>query len=184
MEVLIKILVEGFKLIRNHKLFKKNFHSSLYMIKIKPSSKESHIGVLSDTHGDIKLVRKAVDFLKKHPVDLLVLPGDIGFFTIKSYQLIINACRRLKIPLIPFPGSHENSFTWKKSLAPYKKDKNIIDGFKNRLIRFGDYNLVMVPGSQVVSSGTKSYNGGNIWLTSDKITPARLRQANKKITRS
>lgn len=150
------------------------------MINLKPSSEEPRIAVLSDTHGDIKAVKKVVDYLKKHPVDLLVLPGDIGFFTIRSYERIFRLCLKLKIPFIPFPGSHENSFTWKKAIKKVN-NKLLIDGYKNNFIKFADYNLIIFPGSEAVSSGTIPYNGGNIWMIDKKLNPSDKRKRSRRL---
>lgn len=139
----------------------------------------SRFAYISDLHG--KDPKKYIRTLYKHPVDLIVLGGDIPDYTQKNFISLCKKFLRLNIPIIIFPGSHENCFMYKKALSKIK-NKLLIDAtkIKNRRIQFGDVDLIIIPGSDSVSSGSKPYNGGTYYLF-DKKDAAQLRRAKKKL---
>ncbi|MCA9477967.1 MAG: metallophosphoesterase [Nanoarchaeota archaeon] len=139
----------------------------------------SRFAFISDLHG-----KNPIHFLKKlksHPVDLVVLGGDIPDCTQRNLESICKKFLTLNIPIIIYPGSHENSDTYKKALSNVK-NRLLIDALKikNRHIQFGEMDLIIIPGSDTVASGTKAFNGGNHWLF-EKREPSRLKKANQRI---
>lgn len=134
---------------------------------------------ISDLHG--KDPTPHIKKIKKQAIDLVVLGGDIPDSTQKSLTSICKKFLTLNIPVVIFPGSHENGEVYKKALSKIK-DENLIDATKvnNRRIFFGDMDLIIIPGSDVVGRGSKNYNGGSFWLR-EKKTPKIVKESNKKI---
>ncbi|MBD3259791.1 hypothetical protein GF371_04140 [Candidatus Woesearchaeota archaeon] len=110
------------------------------------------IGVVSDLHGNISAARNFAKYFLKHPVDAVVLNGDLSEIGEEdSVKDIVLCFKKLKCPVYVIPGSHES---WKqyRKLKRIKKN-NIIDCFKmsNRKKKLDSYDLVFMPGSDFLS---------------------------------
>ncbi|MFP4118973.1 MAG: metallophosphoesterase [Candidatus Woesearchaeota archaeon] len=155
------------------------------METINAQREEPKIAVITDLHGDRETAREMKEFLQTQDVDIIVLAGDTPDNTKATFTWMIKNFRRVSVPVIVFPGSHENSFLYKEVLKGFKDDKNVIDGRKqeNWRVRIDGYELLLIPGSDTVARGTNRKNGGNMWLVTDKETPQLKAQLTKKIQR-
>jgi len=153
------------------------------MRRIQTEAKEPKIGVAVDLHGNLYAARKIALEFKQENVDCIVLPGDIPDFTKQNLRLMIRAFLKVKVPVIIFGGSHENSQTYNAVLKEFKEDKLVIDAMHktNQRIKLGEYELLMIPGSGSISSGSKAYNGGNMWLIEEHKTKKLIKELNEKI---
>ena len=134
------------------------------MKNLKTVTTEPNIAYITDFHGGRDATRRAVAYLKDHPVHLIVLGGDIPDFTPSTFAYQLRIFLKLGKPVIVFPGSHENSENYEKTIKELKKNPLLIDGVKERKVKLNNFNLLIVPGSDSVSSGNKPYNGGSYKL--------------------
>ncbi len=149
-------------------------------------SKLPRIAIISDIHGDLAMARQMASFLERESVDTIILAGDIPDDTKTNFKKILSSFNKLDIPTIVFPGSHENSFTYESTLKEFNNSSSLIDASKreNQHIRLKEHDLFIIPGSHVVSAGSTSYKGGNMWLLDKRRTPqakARLTRRAKKL---
>ncbi|MGM5481189.1 MAG: metallophosphoesterase family protein [Nanobdellota archaeon] len=153
------------------------------METITTEREEPKVAIITDLHGDTETAREMKEFLQTQEIDGVVLAGDTPDNTKANFTWMIKNFRRLKVPVIVFPGSHENSFLYKEVLKGFKNDTNVIDGMKqeNWRVRIKGYELLLIPGSDTVARGTTRKNGGNMWLVTDKETPQLKVQLTKKI---
>lgn len=150
-------------------------------MKVRCENDEPRVAVVTDLHGDVESVGRMVAYLDKYPVDLVVLNGDIPDFTATNLRKILQMFLKLDVHVVFFGGSHENSVLIEKALAPIK-DKNLIDAntISKRIVELGKYKLFMIPGSDTISSGSRKFNGGNMWLV-NKRNKKDLVGMNKRI---
>jgi Icc-related predicted phosphoesterase len=138
---------------------------------------EGIVAYISDIHGDKTATKKIVQRLQQENIQTIILGGDIPDFSAQSLTFHIKQFLTLKKPIILFPGSHENSELYTKTLKELKH-KLVIDGVTQRKIAFGAFDFLIVPGSDSVSTGTKPYNGGNY-----KLIKKKSPQTVQKLTR-
>ncbi|MCF7799192.1 metallophosphoesterase [Candidatus Woesearchaeota archaeon] len=146
------------------------------MKQLKTVTAEPTIAYITDLHGNREATRHAATYLKENPVHIIILGGDIPDFTPSTLSYQLRMFLKLNKPVIIFPGSHENSENYTKALKEFSKNTNLIDGVKERHIVLNNFNLLIVPGSDTVSSGNRSFNGGTYKLTKTKspTTTAKL----------
>ncbi len=145
------------------------------MRTITATTTQPIIAYIADFHGDKNASKKAITYLKEHPVHLVVLGGDIPDFSPNTLTTQLRLFLKLNVPIIVFPGSHENSENYEKTMKVLGKEKNLINGVKERKIIFNTYDLLIIPGSNSVSSGDKPYNGGTYKLIKTK-SPATTKK--------
>lgn len=143
----------------------------------------SALGVISDLHNDKETLKKSINWFKRNPVDAIILAGDTPGYTKSSFVSIIKKFLKLDIPIIVFPGSHENGILYTKTLDEFKDNKKVIDAFKinNRLIKYSNWELVMIPGSGSVSNAPRKFWGGTFWLFDKAITPSLRKRINHRL---
>ncbi len=149
-------------------------------------AKKNKIGFISDLHNNIEILEKLIEWFEENPIDAIILGGDIPGYNKTSYKKILKKLLKLNIPLIIFPGSHENVLIYEKVMEEMKETKYkklIIDASKknNRLIKYSDWEFVIIPGSKVVSNGPRKYIGGSYWLFEEKITKKMRERAKKRL---
>lgn len=134
--------------------------------------KHNNILIASDTHNNLEEIKQLAQLAKETPTDAIALIGDIPGYTVASFVKILKAAKKANVPVMVFAGSHENNEVYTKTLAKFKDDKLIIDGmqYKNMLLHYGEWELVLIPGSNVVSSAPTAYKGGSFYLTQKKPT--------------
>jgi len=88
---------------------------------------EGIVAYISDIHGDKTATKKIVQRLQQENIQTIILGGDIPDFSAQSLKFHIRQFLTLKKPLIIFPGSHENSEIYTKTLKELKH-KLIING--------------------------------------------------------
>ncbi|MGM5480613.1 MAG: metallophosphoesterase family protein [Nanobdellota archaeon] len=153
------------------------------MKTISISTKQPEIIFISDIHGNKESIRSIVDYLQTLSFDCIILGGDIPDFTKATFTFILKQFLKCDVPIILFPGSHENSERYDAVISLFKDTPLLIDAKQssNQRIRFGLFELLIIPGSSVVSSGTKPYNGGNMYLLDEKNTPSIKRNVSLKL---
>ncbi len=124
---------------------------------------------VTDIHGRVVEVQKIISHIKKTPVDAIILGGDIPGTTKKSFHDILRPLSKLDVPVIVIPGSHEPA-----KLYDVVSRYPVIDTTKKRnwLIRYGEQELVFLPGSDVTFTGTFRNDGGSYHLMSG-LSPAQ-----------
>ncbi len=148
---------------------------------------------VSDTHNRFEDILAVKKHAETNSFDAIILGGDIPGRTARSLQKILSTLLKLNTPLIIYPGSHEHQDNYKKALKKFEKNKQLIDASKytNMIIRYGDYTLVCIPGSNAVANSDKSYQGGSFYLSEKtprkedrEQTAIRLAEAkiSKKVT--
>lgn len=78
---------------------------------------------ISDTHGDLKLIKKTSRVAKKENVDLIIHAGDLTWFN-KNEKGIIKPLAEITETLI-IPGNHDTIQTIKELEKKYKNITNI-----------------------------------------------------------
>lgn len=155
------------------------------MRTIETSRERPVIAVITDLHGSKDAARRMEEHLQEKAIDAIVLAGDTPDNTKENLRWMLQRFKKTEVPIIIFPGSHENSFTYKQVLQKFRQDNTIIDGMRtqNRRVRIEGFELLLIPGSSVVSSGSKPYNGGNMWLVDEKKNPRTKALMTRRIKR-
>lgn len=150
-----------------------------------PLIKQNHntLGVISDLHNDKETLKKSIAWFSKNPVDAIILAGDTPGYTKSSFVSILKKILKLNVPIVVFPGSHENGILYKRTMKEFKGNKKIIDAFKinNRLIKYSNWELVMIPGSSSVSNAPKKFWGGTFWIFEKPITASLKKRVNHRL---
>jgi Icc-related predicted phosphoesterase len=141
------------------------------------------LGVISDLHNDKITLKKSIDWFKQNSLDAIILAGDTPGYTKSSFVSIIKKLLKLNIPIVIFPGSHENNIIYNQTMTQFKGNKKLIDAVNknNRLIKYGDWELVMIPGSCSLSSAPRKFWGGTFWLFDKIITPTLRKRINNRL---
>lgn len=128
--------------------------------------KETKYGVISDVHSDPRVVPVAIDTLKRHGAERLLVNGDIGNQQ-RSLQdsqnyvaFILDSIGKSGLESFVQPGSHETLLAFGPVLDHFAGQySNIIDTTKNRKIEQEGHDLVFLPGSDFLCGG--EYKIGN-----------------------
>jgi Icc-related predicted phosphoesterase len=122
--------------------------------------KETRYGVISDVHGDPRVVPAAIEILKNKGVDKLIVNGDIGINhgTLKENQqytaYILNSIGESGLESFVQPGSHEKWYIFGMLMNHFSNEyKNLIDATKNQKKDQGDHDLVFLPGTDFSCGG-------------------------------
>lgn len=145
------------------------------MKKLSVVTSEPTIAYISDLHGSREATRQAITYLKENPVHIIVLGGDTPDFTPSTFTYQLRTFLTLGKPVVVFPGSHENSENYNKVIKQFKKNNLLIDGVVHRKVTLNNFDILIMPGSDSVSSGNRSYNGGSYKLIKKK-SPATTRK--------
>lgn len=153
------------------------------MRKIPAEVDEPVIAVISDLHGEQEACRAIVDKLKETSLQAVVLAGDIAKPGKGSLRWVLKRLLKLDVPLIAFGGSHENGAIYDTVMQEFKDSPLLINAMKtrNQRIKIAGFELLIIPGCEVVSSGSKPYNGGSMWLTEEKKTKKNKQEMDKRI---
>lgn len=113
---------------------------------------ELKLGIVACLHGKLTIARKLASKFKKLNVDGIIFNGDIPSDKnqYKSLIKILNIFLKTKKKIFIQPGSHEHYKDYTKALKKFKK---IIDCSKIKKYNFKNYNLIFLPGSDVLSPG-------------------------------
>jgi len=128
--------------------------------------KETKYGVISDVHSDPRVVPLAIDTLKRHGAERLLVNGDIGNQQ-RSLQdsqnyvaFILDSIGKSGLESFVQPGSHETLLAFGPVLDHFAGQySNIIDATKNRKVEQEGHDLVFLPGSDFLCGG--EYQIGN-----------------------
>jgi Icc-related predicted phosphoesterase len=126
-------------------------------------------GILGDSHHDLQYLRRAINVLRNHNVDAVLIHGDIlepkkGLQATMNHSLMVLdelAALNSEIYLGPKnaniyiqPGSHEPVALFDYMLKLYSgKYPNIINSLDEKYIRNKDHDIVFLPGSDTVAGG-------------------------------
>ena len=131
---------------------------------------------VTDIHGREEDVEHIISHVQKQPVDAIILGGDIPGNTKKSFHAILRPLTKLDVPVIVLPGSHENERVYK---VVEKYDVWDCTKKRNCLVRYGEQELIFIPGSDVLTEGSGKFEGGNYQLVCREITQAQKGQRTK-----
>lgn len=140
--------------------------------------KHNSLLFVTDIHGRLFDVLSIVQHITEQPVDAIILGGDIPGYTKKSFHDILRPLSKLAIPIIVLPGSHEN-----ESIYSVVEKYSIWDttSRRNWLVRYGDQELIFVPGSGVLATGEKKFTGGSYQLTTKTLTASEKRKRSTRL---
>lgn len=149
---------------------------------IRISKQSGKILFVSDTHGSITDIDAACAIIRTHNIDALILGGDIPDHTIRNFKSILSRLHKLPLPVIIYPGSHE---TYRQYTTALKKYPSIIDARKNKRFQYGDSELLMIPGSDVLNN-TKKFCGGSFLLQPNLYSKKKVKKfyQEKKVTKN
>jgi hypothetical protein len=120
---------------------------------------EVKYGVISDVHGDPRVIDVALERLRSEGIDSLVLNGDIGG-GVRETAYIFNQVGLSGIETYTQPGSHETIEGYHGPLKHFSDQFSTIhDVYENRKIEKGNHDLVFLPGSDFLCGG--EYQFGN-----------------------
>jgi len=102
-------------------------------------NKKTKILAIGDFHGDLRMVERIAEKVKKEQVDVVILSGDHTFAE-NSIQGIIGPFAKQKKPVLIIPGNHESVETnalMAEIYAPYSKNLHGYSFAKNGVGFFG-----------------------------------------------
>ena len=144
--------------------------------------KQITYGVISDVHGDPRIVPPTIDVLKRLGADKLLINGDIGNQqdTIQKSQdyvaFILESIGQSGLESFVQPGSHEPLFAFSPVMDHFSdKYSNLIDVTKNQKVEQDGHSLIFLPGSDFLCRGEYQI-GNNPDISSGRyaITPSGL----------
>jgi hypothetical protein len=123
-------------------------------------------GVISDVHGDPRIVGQAIEVLEREGAEKLLVNGDIGNQqgSLKESQsyvaFVLDSIGKSGLEAFVQPGSHETLLAFGPVIDSISEDySNLIDVTKNQRIEQVGYDLVFLPGSDFSCGG--EYQIGN-----------------------
>ncbi|MBW3018018.1 metallophosphoesterase, partial [Candidatus Woesearchaeota archaeon] len=126
------------------------------MSKKSKKKRNLQIGVVADLHGKLDAARNFAKYFLKHPVDAIVLNGDLSEFgNENSVRDVLRCFSKIKCPIYVIPGSHESKAQYDKIKDVRKK--NVVDCNKmsNRKQKLDGYDLVFLPGSDFLTGAAQ-----------------------------
>ena len=136
-------------------------------------TKQTKYGVISDVHSNPRIVPLAIDALKNHGAEKLLINGDIGNQqkTLQDSQnyiaFILDSLGKSGLESFVQPGSHETLLAFGPVMEHFAEQySNLIDVTKNQKIEQDGHHLVFLPGSDFLCGG--EYQIGNNQTPSGK----------------
>lgn len=154
------------------------------MKRLQTKNQEAKIAVVTDIHGDVQATKILASKIKKEQVDIIILAGDIPQYTKKNLRDCIRPFLKLKLPLVVFPGSHENTLQFNEALEIFQQKKNLINAIykKNRGIHLGIYDLFFIPGSDSLIYNPYPYKSADVLIVEKKKTTRRKKECIEWLT--
>jgi len=132
----------------------------LIILQVYQKMTKTKYGVISDVHSNPNVVPRAIEALKTHGAEKLLVNGDIGNRqkTIGDSQdyvaFILDSIGESELEAFVQPGSHETLLAYGPIIEHFtKRYSNLVDVTKQQKVEQAGHDLVFLPGSDFFCGG-------------------------------